>query len=138
MLLINPGDEPYGLPPALLQAIAYFPPPVSLPAFPDICLLIICPKISSLPLPTSWVPFLGFSPLCCVLVFSSLFIVQFFHFFLQGVGGVSLSRGLCWFIPGMAGGIPCDTWCSPVWSAECLPSRFGASSGSGSPPVFSV
>jgi hypothetical protein len=28
--------------------------------------------------------------------------------------GVSLSRGLCWFISGVAVGIQCDTWCSPV------------------------
>jgi hypothetical protein len=27
----------------------------------------------------------------------------------------------------MAGGILCDAWCSPVWFAEHLPSRFGAS-----------
>jgi hypothetical protein len=50
-------------------------------------------------------------PLCCVFIFSSLFIVQVFFF----VGlGVSLSRGLCWFISGVAVGIQCDTWCSPV------------------------
>jgi hypothetical protein len=52
-------------------------------------------------------------PLCCVLVFSSLFIVQF-CFVLFMVQRVSLPRGLCWFIPGVAGGIPCDAWCSPA------------------------
>jgi hypothetical protein len=41
--------------------------------------------------------------------------------------GVSLPKRLCWFVPGVAGGIPHDTWCSPVWHAKCLPSRFGAS-----------
>jgi hypothetical protein len=56
-----------------------------------------------------------------VLVFISLFIQGFFF-----VGGVSLPRGIYWFIPGVAGGIPHDTWHSPVWSAECLPSRLGA------------
>jgi hypothetical protein len=38
---------------------------------------------------------------------------------------ISLPKGLCWFIPGVAGGILCDAWHSPVWSAECLPSKFG-------------
>jgi hypothetical protein len=28
--------------------------------------------------------------------------------------------------PRVAGGILCDTWSSHVWSAKCLPSRFGA------------
>jgi hypothetical protein len=48
--------------------------------------------------------------LCCVLVFSSLFIVQFF---LWGCG-VSLPRVLCWFILEVAMGILCEAWCSPV------------------------
>jgi hypothetical protein len=39
----------------------------------------------------------------------------------------------------VAGGILCDTWHSPMWSVECLPSWFGAAAGgTGSPPVFSV
>jgi hypothetical protein len=47
-------------------------------------------------------------PLYCVLVFSSLFIVQFFVLFCfcfcLFVGQViSLPRGLCWFIPGCLG-----------------------------------
>jgi hypothetical protein len=48
-------------------------------------------------------------PLLCVPF--QFLIVQFF--FLAGQG-FSLSRGLCWFIPGMTVGIPCDAWCSPV------------------------
>jgi hypothetical protein len=48
-------------------------------------------------------------PLCCVLVLSSLFILFFFVVCL-----VSLPRRLCWFIPWVAGGIPCDAWCSPA------------------------
>jgi hypothetical protein len=52
------------------------------------------------------------SPLLCVsfqfLVYSVVCFVLF-----CGVG-VSLPRGLCWFILGVAGGIPCDAWCSPV------------------------
>jgi hypothetical protein len=59
-----------------------------------------------------------------VLDYSSLFIVQCFF------GGISLPRGLCWFILGVTGGILCDTWLSPVWAAEYLAGRFGASGGS--------
>jgi hypothetical protein len=66
-------------------------------------------------------PFFGalseFLPLCCVLVFSSLFIVQVFCCCcccFVGGGVVSLPRELCWFIVGVAGGILCDIWFSPV------------------------
>jgi hypothetical protein len=45
-------------------------------------------EISSLPFPPSLVHFQHFHPLCCVLVFSSLFIVQFFF-----VGGFFLPTG---------------------------------------------
>jgi hypothetical protein len=75
--------------------------------------------------PPSPVHFQSSRPLYCVLVFSFLFLVQFFFFFFFG-RGVSLSRALCWFIIGVAWGILHDTWPSPVRSAECLPSRFGA------------
>jgi hypothetical protein len=71
-------------------------------------------------LPTSLVSFQQLCRLCCVLVLSSLFMFSIF------CGRVSPLRRLCWHIPGVAGGIPHDTWHSPVWSAECLPSRFGA------------
>jgi hypothetical protein len=46
-------------------------------------------------------------PLCSMFLFISLFIIQVF--FLLG-GGVSLSRGLCWFIPGVAMGVPCAAY----------------------------
>jgi hypothetical protein len=99
VLLSGLGDEPCGLPPALLQAAAYYPPTVGLPAFPAICLLIVCTEISSLLFPPSLVHFQQSHPLCyfsvCCLLFSFFF-----------VGGVSLPRGLCWFIPGVAGGNP--------------------------------
>jgi hypothetical protein len=52
-------------------------------------------------------------PLCASFQF-----IVYLGFLLQG--GVSLPRGLCWFVPGVAGGIPCHAWCSPVWSAKCL------------------
>jgi hypothetical protein len=63
-------------------------------------------------------------PLYYVFLFSSLFIIQFFFFFLRS--RVSLLRGLCWFIPGVAVGIPGVTYlltCSAspkqFWS-QCL------------------
>jgi hypothetical protein len=87
----------------------------------SLCLLIVRMEISSF---SSVV--LVYCTLCCVLVFISLFIVQFcFVFFYRA--GVSLPRGLCWFIIREAGDIPCYSWGSPVWSAKCLPSRFGTS-----------
>jgi hypothetical protein len=52
-----------------------------------------------------------------LLVFSSLFIVQFFFFDVV----VSQPRGLCWFILGLAGKIH-----SSVWSAKCPQGSFGA------------
>jgi hypothetical protein len=57
-----------------------------------------------------------------VPAFGSLF-TQFFW----GVGEGQSAEGLCWFIPGVAGRIPHDAWCSTVWSAKCLQGRFGAS-----------
>jgi hypothetical protein len=79
----------------------------------SLCLLKVNIEISSLPLTPSPVHFQSFQ---CILYYSGFFC-----------GAVSLPRGLCWFIPWVAGGIPHDAWCSPVWSAEFLPSRFGAS-----------
>jgi hypothetical protein len=73
------------------------------------------------PLPFSGVLSVFLPPLLCARF---QFVVYCSVFF---VGGVSLLRGLCWFISGVAGGILHHV-CSPVWSAECLPSRFGASS----------
>jgi hypothetical protein len=139
VLLTGSGDELFGWLPALLQGVAYHLPAVGLPAFPVICLLIDLAEISSLPLSPSLVHFQCSHTLCCVLAFCSLFIVRVF--FCVCVWKVSLPRGLCWFILGVAGGILRDAWRLPVWSAECVPGRFGDSSNSGSkscPPVFSV
>jgi hypothetical protein len=46
----------------------------------------------------------------CVVEYSLLFIVQLFFCLGRSVWG------LCWFTPGVPGGILCDAWCSPVWS----------------------
>jgi hypothetical protein len=70
------------------------------------------------------------------LLCASFQLVGFVQVFFSGEWGVSLPRRLCWFIPGVAGGIPPAAWHSPVWSAKCLAGRFRAG-GSGS-PVFLV
>jgi hypothetical protein len=139
VLLTGSGDKLCGPLPALLQAVAYHLPAVGLPAFPAICLLKVQVEISSLPIPPSLVLFQCSCPFCCVLVFSLLFIVQFFFFF--GWGG---AQGAMLVFPRVTGRIPHDAWCLPLLSAKCLSGRFGAGSGRGdggggsSPPVFSV
>jgi hypothetical protein len=60
-----------------------------LPAFPAVCLLIVQAEFSSLPFSPSPVRFQHSHSLCCVLVFSSLFIVQFFFL----LGGRSVCPG---------------------------------------------
>jgi hypothetical protein len=72
-------------------------------------------------------------PFCCVLVFSSLFIVQDF-FVLQE--GVNLSRGLCWFILEVAGGILCHTWCPLVHLFNVSQAGLEPESGSAEPSCF--
>jgi hypothetical protein len=51
--------------------------------------------------------------------------VQFIFYSVFFLCCVQSARGLCWFILGVAGGIPHDAWYSPVWYAKCLPSSFG-------------
>jgi hypothetical protein len=59
-------------------------------------------------------------PPCCVsfsvpcLLFSFRFFVFVFVFFCEA--GVSLSRGLCWFVPGVAVGVPCAAYLLTCWS----------------------
>jgi hypothetical protein len=72
-----------------------------------------------------------------------LFLIHYSGFFCLFVcflhGGDPSVQGLCWFIPGVVGGIPCDDYLLTCWSARCLPSRFGASVWQRrSPPFFSV
>jgi hypothetical protein len=131
--------------------VAYHLSTIGLPAFPAVCLLIVPEDIRSLPLPLSPVHFQHSHTLCCVLVFSSLFIVQCVRVCAHVcvcvcvrvcvcvVGGQS-AQGAILVYPVVAEGTPRHTWCSPVWSAKCLPGRFGAGcgGGGGSPPVFSV
>jgi hypothetical protein len=102
-----------------------------------ICLVIICGEISALLLPLYSVHFQQSRPFRHVLELYFITVWCLLFSFFSFLGGVSLPRGLCWFIPGVAGGIPCDAWCSPVWSAKCLTGRFGVG-GCGRPPIFSV
>jgi hypothetical protein len=51
-------------------------------------------------------------PTLLMFVFSSLFIFSFVCFVCHA--GSHSVQGLCWFILGLAVGIPHDAWCSPV------------------------
>jgi hypothetical protein len=57
-------------------------------------------------------------PLCCMFLFSSLFIIPLFFFFFFCRVGVSLSRWLSWFIPGVAVGILHAAYLFTCWSAS--------------------
>jgi hypothetical protein len=117
--------------------VVYQPPTVGLPALPAICLLIVALEISSFPLPPSLVCFQCSCPLCCLLVFSLLFIVQFCFFLF--CRGICLPRGLCWFIPGWLGEyhvmLGAHLFGLPNVSQAGLEPVAG---NSRSPPVFSV
>jgi hypothetical protein len=110
-------DDLFGLLPALFQAEAYR----WLALGPSAFLAFISWKFTwrSSPCPSLCPSALtAFFPLCCVLVFSSLFIVQIlFCFvlfcFLQGLWLVCL-EGYAGFSQAWLRGIPHDTWCSPV------------------------
>jgi hypothetical protein len=116
-----PGTEPCSLPPLLLL---YFRQGLSPTHCRPSCHLFTdgSREFSSLPLPLLWCAFSNPCPLCCVLVFSSvvhcsdLFLV---FFFCRGAE-ISLSRGVVLVYPRGGGGILCEAWHSPVWSAEGL------------------
>jgi hypothetical protein len=63
------------------------------------------------------------SALCCVLGFSSVVYSVYFFF----MGGNQSVQGGCADLSQGGWGILCDACLSPVWSAEDLPSMFGAS-----------
>jgi hypothetical protein len=141
MLFTGPGDELCGLLPALFQAGAYHLPPVDPPAFPAFVYCKFAWRLAPCPSPLLQCTFSFPHPLLCAsfqfIVYCSVFGFWFF-FFCRG-WRVSLPRGLCWFIPGVAGGILFDTGHSPVWSAACLLSRFGVGVWRRcQPPIFSV
>jgi hypothetical protein len=103
----------------------------------SLCLLKVCMEISSLPLPPSPVHSEHPAP-SAACSFSVPCLLFCFSFFFAG-WGVSLSRGLRWFWPGVPVGILCATCLLTCCSAGCLQSRFDAGDWQcGSPPVFSV
>jgi hypothetical protein len=82
--------------------------------------LILSPSFSSFLRCTFSIPV----PSAVVLDYILIFVIQVF------LGGSQSARGLFWLILGVAGGIPCDTWHSPVCSVKCLTGRIRAGGGS--------
>jgi hypothetical protein len=76
--------------------------------------------------PHLWCAFSNSISLLCVIF---QFLIYCLVFFFLG-GGVSLPRGLCWFILGVAGGKAHDAWCSCVGMLNV--SQAGLEPGSGS------
>jgi hypothetical protein len=79
-----------------------------------LCLLNIH---SSLPHPHSLVYSVHPALLCCMSFPVPCLLSSFVLFCFCGVG-VSLSRGLCWFIPGVAVGILCAAYLLTCWSVS--------------------
>jgi hypothetical protein len=107
--VVASGDKLCGLLSAIFQATAHHPPTVSLSAFLGFVYWKImwrsAPCSSPLPpTPSAAGPFQ-------FLVYYGVFC------FVCGVG-VSLSRGLCWFIPGVTVGISHDAYLFTWWSAS--------------------
>jgi hypothetical protein len=94
--------------PYFMQRLITHPLSALLPFQPF--LLKVCAEIRSLLSPFLWCTYSIPPPLLCVSF--QFHVYSVIYFFLQG--GVNLSRGLCWFIPGVTGVIPHDTWCLPV------------------------
>jgi hypothetical protein len=135
MLLTGPGDELCGLLPALFQAAAYhLPAPCQPFCLSSLCLLKVHTEISSLLLPPSSVHLQHPTPLLCV---SFQFLIQFLCVCIAGGG--QFAQGAMLVYPRVAVGILHATYLLTCWSAECLPSKFGASIWwYRRPPVFSV
>jgi hypothetical protein len=128
MLLTGSEDELCGLLLALFQAAAYHPPAVGPSAFP---VFVYCKFMQrSVPWPSLLFQctFSNSAP-SAVCSFSVLCLLFSFLFFCEV--GVSLSRSLCWVIPGVVVGISHDTWCSPVGLRNV--SQAGLESTSGEP-----
>jgi hypothetical protein len=101
----------------------------------SLCLLKVRMEISSFLLPASLVHLCHATPLLHVH-FQFLVYFQSFSFFLWG-GVVSPSRGLCWFIPGVAVGIPSDAWCSSVGLPDVSQAGLETASGDVGAVLFS-
>jgi hypothetical protein len=81
-----------------------------------LCLLKVPMEISFLHLPPSLVHSVHPAP-SAVCSFSVPCLLFSFVLFFCGAG-VSLSRSLCWFIPGVTVGIPCAAYLLTCWSAS--------------------
>jgi hypothetical protein len=131
MLLTGSGDEFCGPLLSLFQAAAYHLPAVCPSSFPAFVYWKFMQDqlLASSPFSSVLSAILS---LCCVLVFGYFFFVC-----VRGWGHSAQWSMLVY--PRGDWGILHDAWCSPVWSADHLPSGFGASVWQhGSPPVFSV
>jgi hypothetical protein len=95
VLLSGSGDGFCGPIPALLKAVAYHVPTIDPPAFPTICLLILCMEISFLPLLPSPVCFQHLAP--SAMCYFSVHCLLFIFFFARGSvcqgGYADLSQG---------------------------------------------
>jgi hypothetical protein len=125
ILLTSSGDELCGSLAALLQAVAYHLPTLGLSAFQP--LFAESKNWKETLAPCSPLPFccalsVFLPPLLCV---SFQFIVYCFFVFFFLARGDQSAQGAMLVYPRVAGGIPCDTWHSPVCFAKCLPSWFG-------------
>jgi hypothetical protein len=118
MLLTGSGDELCGMLSAQFQAVAYHPPTVGPSGFPVFVYWKFM-EISSLPSPPSRVHSEHPTP-CAVCSFSVLCLLFSFLFFWVFFARqwVSLPRGLCWFIPGVAVGILHAAYLLTCWSAS--------------------
>jgi hypothetical protein len=102
--------------------------------FSSPCLLKVHAEISSLRLLPSQVCLQDpTSSAVCSLSFPYLL----FRLFFFAEWGVSLSRGLCWFIPRVAVGMSCDAWCSLVGLSDVSQAGVEPVSGSAGTLLFS-
>jgi hypothetical protein len=132
ILLSGLGDEPCGLLPTLFQAVVYHSPAIGPPAFPAICLLIVCWEISSLLI---WCPFSNSTPLLCVS-FQFLVYCSVLFFFCRMWGSQS-AQGAMLAYP--TGGSTMWHCCSSVGLLDFSQADLKLASGSGgSSPVLSV
>jgi hypothetical protein len=135
MLLTGSGDELCGPLPALFQVVAYHQPAVGPSVFPAFIYWKLLWRSAPCFPRLLQCAYSNSAPLLCV---SFQFLVYCSVFFFFAGRGISLPRIYAGLSQGCLGK---STWCLVLtcWSAECLPSRFGAGVWQhGSPPVFSV
>jgi hypothetical protein len=134
MLLTGSGDELCGPLSALFQAAAYHPPTVSPSAFP----VFVYWKFpwSSAP---CFSPLLWYaqSTLLPLLQVPFQLVIYYSDFFLFCMAGVSLPRGLCWFIPGWLWEYHMLLICSPVGLPDVSQADLELVSGSMGALLFS-